>query len=288
MAAVKRERVFDDPLTAMMSSPVSDECGGDDDECSQQESKTEQNSRGHSKDLVNSLASRPDNSEPFCSVRSASSGHRTERQQPTETKSTHSNSDSPEGKVVVPQNRNVAPPKQLPASVFESDDNIFLRKDDAVSMRAPENMEEELFGYGDGTSMKTMSKGNVRVGRDSDSETEDKFEDLGVGRIMEREELDFGMFGKSSVRQYEPTAEPSAPHPQIYMEDLSLQSEDVFAEMEDMLSSKETNTAPITSINDTQKSAAKETSPQLLDPSTMDINAYITQQESDNTVSLFD
>ena len=108
-------------------------------------------------------------------------------------------------------------------------------------------------------------------------------DDLAVADIMEREDLDFDLFGKSNVRQFD--GAPSAPAQKVYQEDLRLHSDDDFAAMEAALSSS----TPQGHVSGSRRApAAVEEKRETLDTSTLDINAYIMQQESDGNVSLFD
>ncbi len=106
-------------------------------------------------------------------------------------------------------------------------------------------------------------------------------DDLAVGSILEREELDFAMFGRSKVRQYE-SKPPSKPNPTLYQEDFTLQSEDDLNQMESILNRSD-------NYNPSRK-AGSSSAPKArsLDVDNLDFNAYISQQENDSNVSLFD
>lgn len=107
---------------------------------------------------------------------------------------------------------------------------------------------------------------------------------MAVGRILEREELDFETFGRSNVRQYEP-AKPVKSNPTLYQDDFILQDEDEFNQMESVLSGKKSSgyeSKPKYSAN--KSSSITSTT---IDVDSLDINAYISQQEN-NSGGLFD
>jgi hypothetical protein len=108
-------------------------------------------------------------------------------------------------------------------------------------------------------------------------------DDLAVGGILEREELDFNMFGRSNVKQYD-TPQPVNPSkPTLYQDDFTLETEDEFNEMESILNQTQSSKKYSTAI----KTSTKTDSSSSIDINSFDINAYISQQESDNNVSLF-
>ena len=108
---------------------------------------------------------------------------------------------------------------------------------------------------------------------------------MGVSNIMEREVLDFDLFGKSNVRQLD-GADPSHAAP-IYQEDLRLESEDEFAAMEAVLNSSSTSYS--VSKAATSTFASEEKKQTAYDASNLsDIDAYISQQQGSEEVSLFD
>jgi hypothetical protein len=134
-------------------------------------------------------------------------------------------------------------------------------------------------------------------------------DDLAVGSLLEREELDFAMFGKSNVphpsidvffiktnlsslflqvRQYD-AAPPTSARPKIYKEDYTVQSEDMLNEMESILVDSG-NAMRYTQQRKTEPSfSAASAAPTTVDVdiNAFDINAYINQQEEDSNVSLF-
>lgn len=120
---------------------------------------------------------------------------------------------------------------------------------------------------------------------------------------MEREELDFDMFGKSSVRQYEPmqTGEgDSGPHKEsntsatssVRKDDLILESNDILSDFESLLSDKGTSKKSATVISPSSSTAASSSSStasaNVVVNSSYDIDAYISQQEEDSGGGLFD
>lgn len=112
-------------------------------------------------------------------------------------------------------------------------------------------------------------------------------DDLGVSNIMEREVLDFDLFGKSNVRQLE-GADPSPAAP-IYQEDLRLESEDEFAAMEAVLNSSSTSYSASKAATSSTFASEEEKKQTAFDASNLsDIDAYISQQQGSEEVSLFD
>jgi hypothetical protein len=107
-------------------------------------------------------------------------------------------------------------------------------------------------------------------------------DDLAVGEMLEREELDFDTFGKSNVRQYEPQLAKKT-QSTLYQDDFTLESEDEFNQMESILSETQ-STKKYSNTTSTTNKAGPATA---IDINSFDINAYISQQESDNDVSLF-
>jgi hypothetical protein len=107
-------------------------------------------------------------------------------------------------------------------------------------------------------------------------------DDLAVGEMLEREELDFETFGKSNVRQYEPQLAKKT-QSTLYQDDFTLESEDDFNQMESVLSQTQSTTK-----YSTKSATSNKTGPSAaIDINSFDINAYISQQENDNNVSLF-
>lgn len=184
-----------------------------------------------------------------------------------------------------------APPvKAAPASVFESGDDIFLR----VPKKSAEENPDDIFGSATalGELRQTNRSQTARTahvyGGGEDSEDDDKLDDLAVGSLLEREELDFAMFGKSNVRQYD-AVPPTSARPKIYKEDYTVQSEDMLNEMESLLVDSG-NAMRYTQQRKTEPSfSSASAAPTTVDVdiNAFDINAYINQQEEDSNVSLF-
>lgn len=100
--------------------------------------------------------------------------------------------------------------------------------------------------------------------------------------MLEREELDFDMFGRSNVKQYQ--AQPvSKSKATLYQEDFSIQSEDEFNQMESILNESQSTKK----YSSASTKSSKTVSSTDIDINSFDINAYISQQENDNNVSLF-
>lgn len=110
-------------------------------------------------------------------------------------------------------------------------------------------------------------------------------DDLAVGGILEREELDFNMFGKSNIKQYDAphTTNKSKPAT-LYQDDFTLETEDEFNQMESILNQTQSSKKYSSLSQTTTKTDSSSSS---IDINSFDINAYISQQESDNNVSLF-
>lgn len=179
---------------------------------------------------------------------------------------------------------------QISSLQDEHDDDLFLPRKEKPRTDKKEIFEEELFGHpiSSGLHSDAVSGKNLRLGT-HDSDSDNEIDDLGVGAIMERENLDFDMFGKSNIRQYEQrkssdgnTADKTG---KIRKDDLELESTDVLDEFESFVSLKEDKTprAPISSSNSLSNN---ESSSVVLD-SSHDIDAYISQQE-ESSGGLFD
>ena len=118
--------------------------------------------------------------------------------------------------------------------------------------------------------------------------------DLGVGAILEREELDFDLFGKSKVRQYESlenadtTKNNEGNMGAVRKDDLVLESSDVLSDFESMLSDKgNSKRTTAASYNSTTTSSSTPSKAVVVD-SSYDIDAYISQQEESSGGGLFD
>ncbi|CAE7780727.1 unnamed protein product [Symbiodinium microadriaticum] len=286
--SVKREKACYDPLSDMLSttSPEPEE-----------ETSIPMPRKPHTHNLKNTLTGDEDfmKFEPKVQTRKQ---ERAPKRNPASTASPDSTSGSTAATTAVaesaPSPKPIEPKKPTgPTSVFESEDDIFLKKDDIrMSASAQISLEEELFGpsaapMGTVSSMASASSQKGSRGRFGayEDELDEKFDDLGVADIMEREELDFDLFGKSNVRQMEGHVATSQPAPKVYQEDLRLQSEDDLAAMEAVLNSP----TPAAAASRSPEAAAEQSQKQLaFDASNLDINAYIMQQESDSSVSLFD
>ena len=109
-------------------------------------------------------------------------------------------------------------------------------------------------------------------------------DDLAVGGILEREELDFDMFGRSNVKQYDAPKVANKSKPTLYQDDFTLETEDEFNQMESILNETQATKKYSSASKTTTKT---DTSSSSIDINSFDINAYISQQESDNNVSLF-
>eukprot|EP00604_Paraphysomonas_vestita_P002220 CAMPEP_0174819294 /NCGR_PEP_ID=MMETSP1107-20130205/2432_1 /TAXON_ID=36770 /ORGANISM="Paraphysomonas vestita, Strain GFlagA" /LENGTH=313 /DNA_ID=CAMNT_0016032497 /DNA_START=29 /DNA_END=970 /DNA_ORIENTATION=- len=178
--------------------------------------------------------------------------------------------------VPVVKKQEVKATPQGPTSVFETGEDIFLKKSTPTS-----TLDDELFGSKNGElselkSISSSSKGKVAI-QGEDSDQEDKYDDLAVGQILEREELDFETFGRSKVRQYEPKP-VTKPNPTIYQDDFILQDEDDLNEMESILSGKKSSGYETKTKYNPSKT--KSTSISTIDVDSLDINAYISQQEN--------
>lgn len=176
-------------------------------------------------------------------------------------------------------------------------DDLFLPSSGAKKgPQKKSNLEEELFGT---SAPSRSSNKNLRVGgHDSDSENE--FADLGVGAIIEREELDFDMFGKSHVRQYESSPATSAAsegntskqqgtskNSAIRKDDLVLESSDVLSDFESFVSGKE-NAKKVSSSSGASDFLSRTEVKSVTVDSSYDIDAYISQQEESSGGGLFD
>jgi hypothetical protein len=108
---------------------------------------------------------------------------------------------------------------------------------------------------------------------------------------MEREDLDFDMFGKSSVRQYEPMETDDVNSRKenaistVRKDDLILESNDILSDFESLLSDKgaskkSSSTVPLASASTAvYGSQAAEKSKAVVMDNSYDIDAYISQQE---------
>ena len=130
-----------------------------------------------------------------------------------------------------------------------------------------------------------------------------QIEDLGVGAIMEREELDFDMFGKSNVRQFEPMQreddEASSNSGQqktnstatstVRKDDLILESNDILSDFESLLSDEGSTKKPtVVSASPSSVSNSKTATSNVVVDNSYDIDAYISQQEESSGGGLFD
>lgn len=137
-----------------------------------------------------------------------------------------------------------------------------------------------------------------------------QIEDLGVGAIMEREELDFDMFGKSSVRQYEPmerdesksgnvqkeTNSAATATSSVRKDDLILESNDnILSDFESLLSDNnemgttKTKNSTVSSSTNTSTAISSDTvATNVVVDNSYDIDAYISQQEEGGGGGLFD
>jgi hypothetical protein len=286
--SVKREKlVGDDPLSSMLFGPEPEV---------EETVEIKEPRKPHTKNLKNTLSGNNDDFMKF-EAKPQNFGR-------TNTKSTANDSKSssvPSSRASAPIIPEPAPVVQKkptgPTSVFESGDDVFLKSGDAggISAASQRSLEEELFGPSatplGSISSSAASAQRAGLGRFTASYEDDyegKLDDLGVSNIMEREELDFDLFGKSKVRQLDAPPEALAPAPKIYQEDLTLQSEDEFAAMEAVLNAS----ASMASLSFVSAAGSDSHlfvgAGAALDASTMDINAYIMQQESEGGAGLFD
>ena len=102
-----------------------------------------------------------------------------------------------------------------------------------------------------------------------------QIEDLGVGAIMEREELDFDMFGKSNVRQFEP----------MQREDDEASSN---SGQQKTNSEGSTKKPTVVSASPSSVSNSKTATSNVVVDNSYDIDAYISQQEESSGGGLFD
>lgn len=122
------------------------------------------------------------------------------------------------------------------------------------------------------------------------NENDDNFADLSVGRILEREELDFDMFGKSDIRQSAngaPQPPKSSTAGNGRREDLSVVSGDVLSDFDSIFSPPAVTSKP---KKQAAKSAVDESAPpsMLVDSDALDIDSYINSQfQDESSASLF-
>lgn len=282
--SVKREKlVGDDPLSSMLFAPEPEE-----------EKPIPEPRKPHTKNLQNSLSESSSDFMTFDAkpqnitrVQAKNYSNSSNSSVAAQSKSSQTTADavSPD---VIPT---VQKKPNGPASVFESGDDIFLKSGDTgISASAQQSLEDELFGPSatplgsiSSSSASTHRAGLGRFNTAYEDEYEEKLDDLGVSNIMEREELDFDLFGKSKVRQLDALSDTPTTAPKIYQEDLTLQSEDEFAAMEAVLS-----TSSVTKPSFIGATETRAIPTAYVDTSTLDINAYIMQQESDSGAGLFD
>jgi hypothetical protein len=160
-----------------------------------------------------------------------------------------------------------------------SNDGLFSTKS---SSEKKKNGDDGLF-ISDLKISDTPSSTSVRIGS---TENDLNFDDLSVGKILEREdELDFDMFGKSSVKQTTDGKQPSK-ITVATKDDMKIVSGDYLADLESVFTPSTLNPKKKTSgiSNDIDFSAALSAD---INPDSLDIDAYISQEANDGEVSLF-
>jgi hypothetical protein len=114
----------------------------------------------------------------------------------------------------------------------------------------------------------------------------DKVDDLTVGRLMEREELDFALFGKSKIQAFG-TQVKAAPLSSIKKEIFDIEEVDDLNELEKATDSLPSNVTKSIYSFDFNAMDSTFNSTSEVDIANLDLNAYIAQQESDNGGGLF-
>lgn len=283
--AVSSQSSFDDPLF----NPGDSFKQRDSNDCARPPTKT------HTADLVNTLTL----SEEESALSKPKPMQRSIKKKPPTTAAADELSSSPSEEQSSQKPK--AEKKKLDplqaTSVFDNDgEDLFLpsssKKTDVTKRN---NFEDDLFGASLSSTkpMKTGEGSNLRLGT-HDSDSDNEINDLGVGAIMEREELDFDMFGKSSVRQYEPmeTDESHATHradknSAVGKDDLVLESNDILSDFETMLSEGSKKKSSVSSPVVTTTTTSVTANAIVVDNSS-DIDAYISQQQESEGGGLFD
>mmetsp|Transcript_2635 Transcript_2635/g.4803 ORF Transcript_2635/g.4803 Transcript_2635/m.4803 type:complete len:287 (-) Transcript_2635:266-1126(-) len=182
-------------------------------------------------------------------------------------------------------------------SVFDNDGEDLFLPSSGKKTEVPKqkSLEDDLFGTSSSTKSKPVKAGggsNLRLGT-HDSDSDNEINDLGVGAIMEREELDFDMFGKSNVRQFESmeTDDSHVTHQRdknsaVGKDDLVLESNDILSDFESMLS--EGNQKKSTVSSPVVTTTANVTAKAIVVDNSSDIDAYISQQQESDGGGLFD
>lgn len=180
------------------------------------------------------------------------------------------------------------------AAVLDTDgEDLFLPGSDVDKSKKSNVMsfEEELFGKSSASSSElslVKPSGKELLVGTHETGDDNKINDLAVGAIMEREELDFDMFGKSKLRQYEPmdTTKKGGASGIVGSDDLVLESSDVFSDFESLLS--DSGKSKKSTISAVKVSSTSPTSKTVVVDSAYDIDAYISQQEESGGGGLFD
>lgn len=285
--AVSSQSVFDDPLF----NPGDSFKQRDSDDCIAPTANT------HTPDLVNTLTLSEE--ESFLSKPKPMQRSIKKKSAPASVDKQSSSASDEQSSQKPKVEKKKVDPLQAATSVFDNDgEDLFLPSSGKkTNTMKQNNFEDDLFGTSSSSSLtskpaKTGGGSNLRLGT-HDSDSDNEINDLGVGAIMEREELDFDMFGKSNVRQFEPmeTDDSQSVHQRdknsaVGKDDLVIESNDILSDFESMLSegSKKKSTVSSPVVATTTNAAAKA----IVVDNSSDIDAYISQQQESEGGGLFD